>query len=102
MAAEVEKLLWTPTRSTPRTSAQISAMVRSRLVRGGTYDALRLARGVLGGGQRRAVHLAGGGQRQAVEDHEGRGHHVVGQGGAQVGLQLGRRRHRRHGTAGHR
>ena len=52
---------------------------------------LPLARGrfEVGGGQRAAVQLAAGGQRQGVQDDEGRGHHMAGQGALKGRPQLG-------------
>lgn len=47
-------------------------------------------RGPVGGGQGPPVGLAVGGQRQRVEAYEGGGDHVGGQGGGEVGAQLGR------------
>ena len=65
-----------PTRSRPRTSANAPHTISSLTVAG--PRPAQHAR-VLRRGQRRAVELAAGGQRQRVQDHDRRGHHVVGQ-----------------------
>ena len=86
----------TPTRSTPRTSAQISASTSS-----GACAARRRPPASRAPARRRqgaAVDLAVGGQRQ-VQQHERRRDHVVGQPLAELRAQPVRRRRR--GAVGH-
>ncbi len=84
-----KKSSWTPTRSTPSSSAQTSASACSVPVRGATCSP-QLRPG-LQARQGAAVDLAVGGQRQRLQPDEGRRDHVVRQPGAQVLADLRRR-----------
>ncbi|SCE02890.1 hypothetical protein GA0115236_13313 [Streptomyces sp. IgraMP-1] len=80
-----KKLSWTPTRSVPRTSAQMAARVSFG---GGGGRGVGGARRAVGGGQGAVVDLAVRGERQRVEEDEGRGDQILRQRPREVGAQL--------------
>ena len=94
-----KKLSWMPTRSSPRTSAQIAASCSSTAVSRRHVTGAEVGPVLIGGGQRPAIDLAVGRQRQRVQHHENTGNHVFGQALLQESTQL--RRNNGRTAAGH-
>ena len=90
-AAVYDSLVRTPTRSTSRSWAQISANTSSVGVRGATKALSSSGRDRSGDGNAPTVDLSVGHQRQSLEEHEHRRHHVLGQLLLQKLTQIGRR-----------
>ena len=85
-----KKLSWMPTRSRPRTSAQIAASCSSTAVSRRHVTRGEVGPVLIGRGQRPAIDLAVGRQRQRVQHHEDTGNHVFGQALLQESTQLRR------------